>query len=78
MKSSDYKGTTVEYDESRLTSWRWQRAVASGDTSRAFEAFDELLGGRSDAVAEELGDSIDAMQDLILQIMGAEKANAKN
>lgn len=79
MSTIEHKGTTVEYDPSVLTKWRWQRAVASGDMTRTFAAFDELLCGKSDEVAEQLGGEMEDMQDLILAIMAESKdQQAKN
>lgn len=79
MKTIEHKGVIVEYDETVLKRWRWQRKVASGDMAKTFDAFDELLLGNSDDVADELGGDIDDMQELILAIMADNKdQQAKN
>lgn len=79
MSFIEHKDTIVEYDPLVLTTWRWQHAVASGDMTKTFAAFDELLCGKSDEVAEQLGGEMEDMQGLILAIMAESKdQQAKN
>ncbi len=68
MKSIEYQGVTVEYDERCVKSWKWQKKLASGEMSKIMKAVEELLCGKDEEVADAIGDDIDTMQDLLAAI----------
>lgn len=85
MRTIEFKGIEVEYDEKCLLSWKWQKAVASGDQSRAVRAMERLLCGRDEEYADLLcgnddpeapDTSAEAMQELVAACLS--DANAKN
>ena len=85
MRTIEFKGIEVEYDEKCLLSWKWQKAVASGDQSRAVRAMEKLLCGRDEEYADALcgnddpeapDTSAEAMQELVAACLS--DANAKN
>lgn len=74
MRTIEFQGIEVEYDDRCARSWKWQKAIASGDESRAIRAVEQLLCGRDEEYADALcgNDDPDApdtsaqtMQDLI-------------
>lgn len=66
---------SVKYDNSALHKWSVMKALSSG--SNTFQAWDKILCGKSDEVAEKLGDSMDEMQELLNRITLIE-SDAKN
>lgn len=85
MRTIEFKGIEVEYDEKCLLSWKWQKAVASGDQSRAVRAMERLLCGRDEEYADLLcgnddpeapDTSAEAMKELVAACLS--DANAKN
>ncbi len=85
MRTIEYQGVTIEYDERCLKSWKWQKAIMSGDMARGSRAIERLLCGRDEEYADalcgnededELDSANDAMQGLLAAVM--EDANAKN
>lgn len=85
MRTIEYKGIEVTYDERVLKSWKWQKAVASGDNARMLGAMERLLCGRDEEYADalcgnedsdDLDTSADAMQELVAAVI--EDAQAKN
>ena len=88
MRTIEFKGHEFDYDETVTKSWKWQKAVASGDVARSVGAIDRLLCGRSDEYADvlsghdpgsdELDESMDAMTDLVQAIMTELGGTAKN
>lgn len=85
MRTIEFKGIEVEYDEKCLLSWKWQKAVASGDQTRAVRAMEKLLCGRDEEYADALcgnddpeapDTSAEAMQELVAACLS--DANAKN
>ena len=77
MRTIEFRGVTVEYDETCIKSWSWQKAMASGDDVRGFAAIGRLLMGKDDEVAEQLGDDFDSMGELIGEVVRTSRA-AKN
>lgn len=71
-----YEGVDVAYDPSQLERWSVVKALSSPTTM--FGALDAILCGRSDEVAEALGDSMEAMEGLLERIVAASGAAAKN
>lgn len=88
MRTIEFKGHEFEYDETCTKSWKWQRAVASGDVARSVGAIDRLLCGRSDEYADvlsgneggsdELDESMDDMTELVQAIMEQLGGTSKN
>lgn len=74
MRTIDFRGIKVSYDERCTKSWKWQKAVASKDMARGTRAISQLLCGRDEEYADalcgnddpdELDTSADVMQELI-------------
>jgi len=78
MRTIEYKGVEVTYDERCTKSWKWQKAVASGDPARSIRAIEQLLAGRDEEYAEALGDDGDAMLGLLTAVMEDMGGAAKN
>lgn len=76
----EFRGITVEYDGSVLKSWKFQRKLANltDDAARVFHAADAILCGSADAVAEQLGDDVEVMGELLAAITESMGAKAKN
>ena len=86
MRTIEFRGIEVEYDERCTKSWKWQKAVASGDMPRIIKAVERLLCGRDEEYADLLSgnddpdspdESADAMQELIGACI-ADLSKAKN
>ena len=81
MRTIEFNGIEVEYDERCNLSWKWQRAVSSGDGARLARAIDRLLLGKSDEVAMRLSgvedggdDDLDVLDDAMqpmVELLGA-------
>lgn len=81
MRTIEYRGVEVAYDETRPLSWKWNKALASGDQARGMRAISDLLCGRDDEYADELGDSMEDMQGLLFAVLDdvrEKSAKAKN
>lgn len=78
MRTIEYKGITVDYDERCTKSYKWQKAVMSGDTARGIRAIERLLCGRDEEYSELLGDDADEMQALIAACMADMTSAEKN
>lgn len=76
VKKIDFEGIKVEYDDSELSKWSTQKQLTSYDTQ--FQALDRILCGKSDAIAEKLGDSMETMMQLIQRIVEISGNIAKN
>lgn len=78
-KTIEFRGIEIEYNEKALTSWKFQRQFASLDGNlQIFASADALLYGKADEVAEELGDDINTMGELLSAIMDDMTGEAKN
>ena len=86
MRTIEFNGIKVTYDERCTLSWKWQKAVASGDPARGTHAIEQLLCGRDEEYADLLcgnddADGLDtsanAMQELVAACV-ADMAAAKN
>lgn len=76
IKGIDFEGIHVNYDDSLLHSWSFMKGI--NDPQKQFSSMDDLLCGKSDEVAEQLGDSMDKMTDLLGRIVTIEGNAAKN
>ena len=77
-KTIEFRGITVEYDPTCLKSYKWLKAFASGDDARGVAAIERLLLGKDEDVADALGDTTEAMGELIAAIAEQEGGPAKN
>lgn len=86
MRTIEFQGVEIEYDERCTKSWKWQKAVASGDMERSLHAIEQLLCGRDEEYADKLcgnddpdapDTSAEVMQDLIAACI-ADLNTAKN
>lgn len=86
MRTIEFKGITVEYDERCVKSYRWQKAMNSGDPQRSTKAVSRLFCGRDEYYAyllsadeplayeewEALGDdALDASMDVMGDLLTA-------
>lgn len=55
MRSIEFNGVTVEYDERCIKSYRWQKAMNSGDPERSTKAVARLFDGKDEYYAYALG-----------------------
>ena len=87
MRSIEFRGITVEYEEKCLLSYKWQKAANGGDQAKAMRAVEELLMGRDEEYADALCDnedhdaldtSMDAMGELLKAVMEDMGRKAKN
>lgn len=79
MKTIVFRGIEVEYNERLLKSWKFQRRFAAAEgAEQVFMTADELLLGKSDEIAEQLGDDIEVMGELLTAIGSKMAGEAKN
>ena len=74
MASIEFRGKTVEYDETCPKSYRWQKLVNRND----IRAIEDLFLGKDEEVAQLFGDDADVMQELVLAIIQNTSQQAKN
>jgi len=55
MREIEHNGVKVAYDERCVMSYRWQKAVNSGDPGRVTKAISRLFGGRDEYYAYAIG-----------------------
>jgi hypothetical protein len=77
MRTIEFRGKKVEYDEKCLKSWKWQKCMASGDLSRGIDAISRLLNGRDEEYADLFDDDAEAMQALVIACL-EDSNTAKN
>lgn len=70
-----YKGETYECDKKAARSWKNIRAISKGGAPM-FDAMDEILCGKSDEVAEAVGDDFIEVSNVVAAAV--EAAGAKN
>ncbi len=75
-KTIDFDGATIEYDDAKLNSWSVQKRLVTA--AGQFEAMDEILCGKSDEVAQRLGDSMERMTELLSRIVAINGNAGKN
>lgn len=75
-----FEGQTVEYDAHAIKKWSVQRGIAEAATNPAgaFAAYDKILLGKANEVAELLDDDMEAMGKLMERIADAVGGEAKN
>ena len=77
MATIKFHDIEVEYDAAAVHNWTVQRRIARGGND-FFEAFDAILCGKADEVAEKLGGTVEVMGELSSAIGDAEGPDAKN
>lgn len=77
MRTIEFQGHAIEYDETCIKSWKWQKALASGNDAKGIAAIERLFMGKDEEVADLIGDDLDTMGKLIAAI-SAENRTAKN
>lgn len=79
MATIKFHGIEVEYNDNVMKSWKFQRQLASLEGSaQVFAAADAILDGKADDVAEQLGDDIETMGELLSAIAAELQGEAKN
>lgn len=87
MAQHTFNGLKVEWDPKAFEKWSVQRAMAdaaSKDPEQAhkiYDAYDAVLMGKADEVAEALGDDAEAMGELFRELTeqaAKENEDAKN
>lgn len=76
MHTITFEGHEITYDAKALKSWKVQKKLARGGAD-AYDAVDIILCGKSDAVAEMLGDDADKMTELLV-MLGSLSGESKN
>lgn len=76
MRTINFEGHEIEYDETCIKRYKWQKALASGDPARMVSAIESLFAGKDEEVSEIVGGTMDAMTALISAI--SEELGAKN
>lgn len=54
MRTIEFRGVSVEYDERCVMSYRWQKAMNSGDPERSGKAIERLYAGKDEYIAYAL------------------------
>lgn len=75
-KTISFNGKKIKYDEAEIHKWSTMKELASG--TGTFDAIDRILCGKSDEVAQSLGDDVSAMHELIDKIATVEGNAGKN
>lgn len=70
MRTIEFEGIKAEYDERCIMSYKWQKAVNSGDSARSTRAIERLFAGRDEEYADALSDSGDEELDNAMDKMG--------
>lgn len=92
MRTIEFEGHMIEYDERCIKSYKWQKALNSGDNVRSTWAISRLFFGRDDEYAdllssndtsdaddlEELDDSMELMAKLVVAVMEDMGQTGKN
>lgn len=76
MHTITFEGHDITYDAKAVKSWKVQKKLARGGAD-AYDAVDIILCGKSDAVAEMLGDDADKMTELLV-MLGSLSGESKN
>ena len=69
MRTMEFRGVEVEYDETCVKSWKWQKAIASGYVGKSVAAIERLFCGRDEEVADKIGDDFETFTELVAAIM---------
>ena len=77
MRSIEFKGVNVEYDENVLKSYKNMKKLARIDTNPAgaFDIFEALYLGRDEEYADAFADDDQAMGELFKAVVADAKAD---
>lgn len=86
MRTIEFRGIQVEYDERCVMSYKWQKAMNSSDSARSMRAIEQLLCGRDEEYADllcggsadDLDTSMEAMTELLAAVVEDMGRTAKN
>ena len=87
MRTLEFRGIAVEYDERCTMSYKWQKAVASSDGAKSTRAIERLFMGRDEEYADllcgnedpdDIDTAMDAMGELLAAVMEDMGRAAKN
>lgn len=87
MRTIEFQGHEIAYDERCLKSYKWQKAMNSGDPARSTRAVEQLFAGRDEEYADlisgndnpdDLDTSMDVMADLLAAVLEDMGQLAKN
>jgi len=76
MRTVEFKGHEFTYDERCMKSYKWQKAMNSGDAERSSRAIARLFAGRDEEYADVLSenddpDELDSAMDAMAELLGA-------
>lgn len=54
MRTIEFRGVAVEYDERCIKSYRWQKAMNGGDSEKSTKAISRLFAGKDEFYAYAL------------------------
>lgn len=75
-KTISFEGIEVEYDDSQLNKWSIQKQLTTLDGQ--FVALDRIFCGKSDEIAEKLGDDMGQMMSLLQRVVAVNGNAGKN
>ena len=87
MRTIEFQGHDIAYDERCMKSYKWQKAMNSGDAERSTRAVERLFCGRDEEYAdllcgnadtEDLDSSMDVMGELLAAVIEDMEQTAKN
>lgn len=82
MKTLQFEGKTIKYDERAPKSWRVQRALACGEQKPVefYDAIDTIFGGpgKSDEIADMFDGDASKVLEVLDRISAAIGGSAKN
>ncbi len=76
VKKINFDGIDIKYDDAQLNKWSVQKDLTRFD--KQFDALDRILCGKSDEVAEKLGDDMDKIMELLQRITATSGNAGKN
>lgn len=76
MRTIEFQGIEITYDERCMKSYKWQKAMNSGDSTRSTKALEQLFAGRDEEYADALcgnedADSLDSSMDVMADLLAA-------
>ena len=78
MRTFDYDGHEIIYDESVLKDYRTQKVMARGDVAGFFDVLEKLFCGRDEEYADLVGGTAESMAPLIQACMEDAGSAVKN
>ena len=87
MRTIEFQGHEIAYDERCMLSYKWQKAMNSGDAERSSRAIERLFLGHDEEYADllcgnddadELDSSMDVMGELLAAVLDDMGQKAKN